>query len=61
VPVRRAAWRLAALDPVELSKTPDARLGGRATRDTLVAMSTRTIAIAALVIVVVVVIIVFVL
>jgi hypothetical protein len=61
VPVERTAWRLAALDPVELSLTADARPGAGAMRYTLGAMSTRNIAIAALVIVVVVVIILFVL
>lgn len=59
--VKRTAGRLAALRSVELSRTPDARACAGAMRYTLVAMSTRNIAIAALVIVVVVVIILFVL
>jgi hypothetical protein len=53
--------RVAALGPLELSRTPDARACAGAMRYTLIAMSTRNIAIAALVIVVVVVIILFVL
>jgi hypothetical protein len=59
--VKGPALRLAALGPRELFPTPDRVLAPRAMRYTLVAMSTRNIAIAALVIVVVVVIIVFVL
>jgi hypothetical protein len=43
------------------SRTPDARALAGATRYTLVAMSTRTIAIAALVIAVILVIVIFVL
>ena len=61
MPVKRTAWRPAALDPVDRSRTPDARAGAGAMRDILVAMSTRNIAILALVIVVVVVIVLFVL
>ena len=61
MPVKRTAWRLAALDPVDRSRTPDARAGAGGMRYILVAMSTRNIAILALVIVVVVVIVLFVL
>ena len=61
MPVKRSAWRLAALDPVDRSRTPDARAGAGGMRYILVVMSTRNIAILALVIVVVVVIVLFVL
>jgi hypothetical protein len=61
VPVKRTAWRLAALDPVDRSRTPGPRAGVGGRRSILVAMSTRNIAILALVIVVVVVIVLFVL
>ena len=61
MPVKRTDWRPAALGPLEVAQTPDARTGAGATRDKLGSMDTRTIAIAALVIAVVVVIILFVL
>ena len=61
MPVKRSAWRFAALGPLELAQTPHARGGAGAMRSTLAAMDTRTIAIAALVIAVLVVIILFVL